>query len=296
MTDQNAADLISVPKGGGAISGIGETFQPDLHTGTGNLTIPLELPAGRNGLQPSLTLSYSTGNPNGPFGLGWALSVPGVRRKTDKGIPRYDPAPGHLRPVRRRRPGPGVRRGHRSGPLPAAQRGRLRPDHPRHRRRRGLLGGVVHRRAAQPLRHSPAANPAAGLGRPGGHRRPRPAGADLRLAAHRDRRPARQPDQPTPTSPTPRAPPSGTCREISYADYGDPASPQYLVTVKIILDSDAAARPVLRPPARVRAAHHPARRRRSKPGPRPAPRCWPAGSSCPTPTRPAPRPPTPCPC
>lgn len=44
MTDQNATDLISVPKGGGAISGIGETFQPDLHTGTGNLTIPLGLP------------------------------------------------------------------------------------------------------------------------------------------------------------------------------------------------------------------------------------------------------------
>jgi RHS repeat-associated protein len=91
MTDQNAADLISVPQGGGAISGIGETFQPDLHTGTGNLTIPLQLPAGRNGLQPSLALSYSTGNPNGPFGLGWALPVPGVRRKTNKGIPRYDP-------------------------------------------------------------------------------------------------------------------------------------------------------------------------------------------------------------
>jgi hypothetical protein len=91
MTDQNASDLISVPQGGGAISGIGETFQPDLHTGTGNLTIPLQLPPGRNGLQPSLTLSYSTGNPNGPFGLGWSLPVPGVRRKTDKGIPRYDP-------------------------------------------------------------------------------------------------------------------------------------------------------------------------------------------------------------
>lgn len=91
MTDQNATDLISVPQGGGALSGIGETFQPDLHTGTGNLTVPLELPAGRNGLQPSLALSYSTGYPNGPFGLGWALTIPGVRRKTDKGVPRYDP-------------------------------------------------------------------------------------------------------------------------------------------------------------------------------------------------------------
>jgi RHS repeat-associated protein len=91
MTGQNAADLISVPQGGGALSGIGETFQPDLHTGTGNITVPLALPAGRNGLQPSLSLSYSSGSPNGPFGLGWALQVPGVRRKTDKGIPCYNP-------------------------------------------------------------------------------------------------------------------------------------------------------------------------------------------------------------
>jgi RHS repeat-associated protein len=91
VTDQPSADLISLPPGGGAISGIGETFQPDLHTGTGNLTVPLEVPDGRNGLRPSLALAYSTGNPNGPFGLGWALPVPGVHRRTDKGIPRYEP-------------------------------------------------------------------------------------------------------------------------------------------------------------------------------------------------------------
>ena len=98
----------------------------------------------------------------------------------------------------------------------------------------------------------------------------------------------------TPTRPTRRAP-QRYLSQISYADYGDPASPQYLVTVKFILDP-AAARPVLRPPARVRAAHHPARSPPSKPGPRPPPRSWPAGWSSPTPTRPAPRQPTPYPC
>jgi RHS repeat-associated protein len=92
MAEQNANDLISLPKGGGALAGIGETFQPDLHTGTGNLRVPLPLPAGRGGLQPALALSYSTGSPNGPFGLGWALSVPGIRRRTSKHIPRYDDA------------------------------------------------------------------------------------------------------------------------------------------------------------------------------------------------------------
>jgi hypothetical protein len=81
--------IVSLPQGGGALHGIGETFSPDLHTGTGNFTVPIALPSGRNGFQPQLNLVYSTGNGNGPFGLGWSLSVPGVSRKTSRGIPRY---------------------------------------------------------------------------------------------------------------------------------------------------------------------------------------------------------------
>jgi len=92
MPEQNAADLISLPQGGGALAGIGETFQPDPHTGTGNFQVPLALPPGRGGLAPRLALAYSTGSPNGPFGLGWALSLPQVRRKTSQGIPRYQNA------------------------------------------------------------------------------------------------------------------------------------------------------------------------------------------------------------
>src|SRR5687768_3674750 len=84
--------VISLPKGGGAQHGIGETFSPDLHTGTGNFTVPIALPPGRNGFQPQLNLVYSTGNGNGPFGLGWSLSIPGVSRKTSRGIPVYDNA------------------------------------------------------------------------------------------------------------------------------------------------------------------------------------------------------------
>ena len=82
-------DTISLPKGGGALHGIGEKFSPDLHTGTGNFTIPITVPPGRHGFQPDLKLVYSTGHGNGLFGLGWTMSVPGVTRKTSKGIPRY---------------------------------------------------------------------------------------------------------------------------------------------------------------------------------------------------------------
>jgi len=61
-----------------------------LHTGTGNYSVVVELPPGRVGLTPKLALGYSSGNRNGPFGLGWQLSLPGIRRKTDKKIPRYE--------------------------------------------------------------------------------------------------------------------------------------------------------------------------------------------------------------
>lgn len=85
-----AQPTLSLPKGGGAIQGIGETFQPNLFTGTGNFTVPIATSPGRNGFGPQLSLQYSTGNGNGPFGLGWQLSMPRVTRKTEKGLPRYD--------------------------------------------------------------------------------------------------------------------------------------------------------------------------------------------------------------
>src|SRR5262245_615125 len=87
-----SGQVISVPKGGGAMHGIGEKFAPDLHTGTGNFTVPIAVPPGRNGFQPQLSLVYSTGHGNGPFGLGWGLSVPGVSRQTSRGVPVYDDA------------------------------------------------------------------------------------------------------------------------------------------------------------------------------------------------------------
>src|SRR5262245_34404492 len=85
----SSASIITLPKGGGAQHGLGEKFSPDLHTGTGNFTVPIALPPGRNGFQPQLNLVYSTVNGNGIFGLGWALSIPGVTRKSSKGIPKY---------------------------------------------------------------------------------------------------------------------------------------------------------------------------------------------------------------
>jgi RHS repeat-associated protein len=82
-----AEQIISLPKNGD--KGLGEKFQPDLHTGTGNFSIPIVVPSGRNGFQPQLNLTYSTGFGNGPFGKGWNLSNPNVSLKAAKGIPKY---------------------------------------------------------------------------------------------------------------------------------------------------------------------------------------------------------------
>ncbi|MFD0743118.1 SpvB/TcaC N-terminal domain-containing protein [Phytohabitans flavus] len=70
--------------------GIGERFQVNPARGTGAMTVPVAVSPGRAGFGPSLALSYDSGHGNGTYGLGWALSMPAVSRRTDRGVPRYD--------------------------------------------------------------------------------------------------------------------------------------------------------------------------------------------------------------
>jgi RHS repeat-associated protein len=79
----------SLPKGGGAVRGIGETFTANAVTGTGALRVPIATTPGRSGFHPELSLSYDSGAGNGPFGIGWHLSVASISRRTDKKIPEY---------------------------------------------------------------------------------------------------------------------------------------------------------------------------------------------------------------
>ena len=88
----NSPPSIDLPKGGGAIRGIGEKFSVNPVTGTGSFSVPVFTSPGRSGFYPKLSLSYDSGAGNGPFGLGWHLSIPSVTRKTDKGLPLYDDA------------------------------------------------------------------------------------------------------------------------------------------------------------------------------------------------------------
>jgi RHS repeat-associated protein len=83
---------LSLPKGGGAIRGMGEKFAVNPVTGTASMTVPIPMSPGRAGFGPQLSLSYDSGSGNGPFGFGWSLSLPSITRKTDKGLPQYDDA------------------------------------------------------------------------------------------------------------------------------------------------------------------------------------------------------------
>lgn len=80
---------VTLPKGGGALRGIGEKFAANPVTGTGSMTVPIATSPGRSGFGPQLSLSYDSGAGNGPFGFGWSLSLPAITRKTDKGLPLY---------------------------------------------------------------------------------------------------------------------------------------------------------------------------------------------------------------
>jgi hypothetical protein len=83
---------VAQPKGGGAISGIGEKFSAGGPTGTAAASIPFHASQGRLGFTPDLYISYNSGAGNSPFGFGWQLGLSCITRKTDKGLPRYGDA------------------------------------------------------------------------------------------------------------------------------------------------------------------------------------------------------------
>ena len=89
-TKSNAIALpsITLPKGGGAIRGIDEKFSVNAVNGTVHFSIALPFSPAR-GTSPALSLSYNSGAGNGVFGLGWALSLSSIKRKTENGLPQY---------------------------------------------------------------------------------------------------------------------------------------------------------------------------------------------------------------
>lgn len=87
-----AVQSLALPKGGGAIVGLGDSLSPIGPSGMAGLSLPLPVSAGR-GYAPALTLAYSSGAGNGPFGLGWQSGLATIQRRANRGVPRYDGGP-----------------------------------------------------------------------------------------------------------------------------------------------------------------------------------------------------------
>ncbi|EQA1624956.1 SpvB/TcaC N-terminal domain-containing protein, partial [Enterobacter asburiae] len=87
--DQPGFTPPSLPSGGGAITGLKGDMAATGPDGAATLSVPLPVSAGR-GYAPGLTLGYHSRAGNGPFGMGWDISLPAIRRRTNKGVPRYD--------------------------------------------------------------------------------------------------------------------------------------------------------------------------------------------------------------
>ncbi|PUB78718.1 MAG: hypothetical protein DBO99_05960 [gamma proteobacterium symbiont of Ctena orbiculata] len=58
--------------------------------GDARVSFPIRLPAGRGAYSPSLQLSYSSAQTNGPLGIGWTLPISRVEIDTRWGVPLYD--------------------------------------------------------------------------------------------------------------------------------------------------------------------------------------------------------------
>ena len=62
----------------------------DASSGAATLRIPIEVPPGPGGLQPSLALVYSSDEGDGLFGVGWDLPLGEIRCTDRFGAQRYD--------------------------------------------------------------------------------------------------------------------------------------------------------------------------------------------------------------
>jgi len=74
---------------GGASSSLGNSsasVSVDPNTGASNITIPIEVPAGRNGMAPNLKLSYNSNKQNGWIGVGWDMQTSFIQRDLKNGV------------------------------------------------------------------------------------------------------------------------------------------------------------------------------------------------------------------
>ncbi|MFP3670023.1 SpvB/TcaC N-terminal domain-containing protein, partial [Priestia sp. SIMBA_032] len=90
MSNEDAwrIELPSLPKGGGAISSIGDGVGAVKANGAATCELPLPISPGR-GFAPTLALVYNSSAGNGMFGMGWNHTLSVITRRTSIGVPAY---------------------------------------------------------------------------------------------------------------------------------------------------------------------------------------------------------------
>ncbi|CAN7297068.1 MULTISPECIES: SpvB/TcaC N-terminal domain-containing protein [unclassified Pseudomonas] len=88
MADQDLSITTPSIAKSSSIAMIGKGWSAIGPTGEASFTLPLPISSGR-GAEPQLSLTYSSQSGNSPFGIGWNLNNGQIRRRTNKGVPRY---------------------------------------------------------------------------------------------------------------------------------------------------------------------------------------------------------------
>ncbi len=78
----------SLPKGGGALKGMGEAFSADEFMGSASLSIPIPVSPCRD-FEPHLSLEYNSRGGRSAFGYGFSLPLSSISRLTSLGTPQY---------------------------------------------------------------------------------------------------------------------------------------------------------------------------------------------------------------
>ena len=74
----------------GAVQSPVQSFQTDLFTGRAQFSVPIFAPSGRRGINPQVSLNYSSSAKNSWVGHGWSLELGFIQRSTKNGVPAYN--------------------------------------------------------------------------------------------------------------------------------------------------------------------------------------------------------------
>jgi hypothetical protein len=97
IADTAPAEKVAAASDNDSSSEGSDTALPDLFSGTMTYKIPIEVPAGRNGMKPDIALKYRSINGNGWIGVGWELELGSIQRSVKNSV-NYSDDKYHLNP------------------------------------------------------------------------------------------------------------------------------------------------------------------------------------------------------